>query len=251
MWYGTIIRRGILTYYTGGLLMEEHTFGSTINLSENTGSSGESSISISGNRVYMVWRDTTPGNFEILYRRSVDGGVTFGSTINLSNNAGQSLSPVVAASGNNVYVVWYDNTPGNSEILYKRSTNGGATFGGNISLSNNAGSSLVPAIAASGNSVFVVWHDNTLGNPDILYRESTDGGVTFGSTINLSNNAGQSLSPVVAASGNNVYVVWHDDTPGNFEILYRRSTDSGATFDDTINLSNNAGSSLTPVISLL
>lgn len=29
-------------------------------------------------------------------------------------------------------------------------------------------------------------------------------------------------------------VVWHDDTPGNFEILYTRSTDGGSTFSDII-----------------
>ena len=41
----------------------------------------------------------------------------FWCSINLSNNAASSLDPGVAASGNNVYVVWYDNTPGNFEIL--------------------------------------------------------------------------------------------------------------------------------------
>lgn len=76
-----------------------------------------------------------------------------------------------------------------------------------------------------------------------MYKRSTDGGANFGSTENLSNNAGFSAAPAVAASGNNVYVVWHDDTPGNFEILYKKSTEGGANFGATVNLSNNAGGS--------
>jgi hypothetical protein len=94
----------------------------------------------------------------------------------------------------------------------------------------------------------VVWRDDTSGNFEILYRRSTDGGANFGSTVNLSNNAGGSFNPAIAVSGNNVYVVWRDDTSGNFEILYRRSTDGGANFSITVNLSGNAGSSDAPSI---
>ena len=53
-----------------------------------------------------------------------------------------------------------------------------------------------------------------------------------------------SASPAIAVSGNNVHVVWDDNTPGNFDILYKRSTDGGASFTEPIkNLSGNAGTS--------
>ena len=46
--------------------------------------------------------------------------MTFPNIIkNLSNNAGNSFFPAIAVSGNNVHVVWEDNTPGNTDILYK------------------------------------------------------------------------------------------------------------------------------------
>ena len=196
----------------------------------------------------MVWRDTTVGNQEIFYKRSTDGGANFGDVINLSNNAGNSLLPAVASSGNRVYVVWNDNTSGNNEILYKRSVNGGATFSATMNLSNNAGNSLQSAIAASGNNVYVLWTDDTTGNNEILYRRSTVGGVNFEPTVNLSNNAGNSRDPSIATlSANNAYVVWGDDTTGGAEILYRRSTDGGSTFAATINLSND-GVSQAPAV---
>lgn len=110
--------------------------------------------------MYTIWGETAfGGSIEIVYRRSTDGGANFGSTINLSNNAGSSGSPAITVSGNNVYLVWNDITTGNAEILYQRSTDGGSTFGSTINLSNDARDSLEPAIAASGNNVYVVWRD--------------------------------------------------------------------------------------------
>jgi len=117
-------------------------------------------------------------------------------------------------------------------------------------LSNSAGFSEKPAIFVSGNDVYVVWDDDTSGNAEILYRKSTDGGASFGSTVNLSNDAGSSESPSIAISGNNVYVIWLDNTPGNFEILLRKSINAGATFGSTINVSQNAGSSGLPAIAV-
>jgi hypothetical protein len=89
------------------------------------------------------------GNSEILYRKSTDRGTTFGSTVNLSISVGGSESPAIDVSGNNVHVVWLDNTPGNSEILLRKSINMEATFGSTINVSQNSGSSELPAISVS------------------------------------------------------------------------------------------------------
>jgi hypothetical protein len=81
-------------------------------------------------------------------------------------------------------------------------------------------------------------------NGEILYRRSIDGGATFGSTIDLSNDARDSIEPAIAASGNNIYVVWRNEfQPIDFEIeiFYKRSVDRGTNFGDTINPSNKQG----------
>jgi len=149
-----------------------------------------------------------------------------------------------------VHVLWEDNTLGSQEILYKRDGTGFNPM--TVTLSNNDGGlSIAPEVAVSGANVHVVWVDDTTGNFDIFYKRSTDGGATFDSTINLSNNDGDSEFPMIAVLGNEVHVVWHDDTPGNFDIMYRKSTDGGASFTEpTKNLSNNAGTSFDPVIAL-
>jgi hypothetical protein len=47
------------------------------------------------------------------------------------------------------------------------------------------------------------------------------------------------LAPI-STSGNNVYITWSSNkTGGNFEIMFRASTDDGKTFGPKINLSNS------------
>ena len=100
--------------------------------------------------------------------------------------------------------MWSDSDFGNVEIFYRRSTDGGMTFGPIDNLSNNGGFSNFPAIAAYENSVYVVWQDQDAITEDneILYRKSTDGGTSFGTTVNLSNKDGNQGSPDIAASEN-------------------------------------------------
>jgi hypothetical protein len=212
----------------------------------------EPAIAVSGNNVYVVWRDISGGNNEILFRRIniVDGG-TSDSSVNLSKDSSVSGEPAIVVSGNNVYVVWADNTEAlpadligdrrgtNADIVFRKSMDGGNTFGSTVRLSVNAGDSREPAIAVSGNNVYVVWSDNTPERTGVLFRKSIDSGSNFGSTVNLSNNAG-AVYPSLAVSGNNVYVVWNSNIEKS-QILFRKSIDSGSNFGSTVNLSNNAG----------
>jgi hypothetical protein len=227
------------------------TFGKTINLSNSPIESFIPRIAVSGKNVYVVWQEgLLEGPSDVSFKRSTDGGKTFGKTINLSDNPKSSTNfPEISVSGKNVYVVWDDDTPGNFDIFFRRSTDGGKTFGKTINLSNNDGNSEIPRIAVSGRNVYVVWKDFTLGLEDIFFKRSTNKGDDFGKTINLSNNPeATSERPRIAVSGRNVYVVWQDDTQGNGDIFFRRSTDGGKTFEKTKNLSNNAEGSLVPQI---
>src|SRR5213593_4706995 len=64
---------------------------------------------------------------------------TFSSTKNLSNNVGLSDDPQIARSSSKLYVVWSDGTTGNGDIYFKRSNDGGSTFGSTKNLSNKTG----------------------------------------------------------------------------------------------------------------
>jgi hypothetical protein len=93
----------------------------------------------------------------------------------------------IATSGNNVYVTWWTNKSGDSEVMFKASNDAGKTFGSKINLSNSPGIRSDNAeIAASGNNVYVSWWErNQTANEPIL-RISNDNGKSFGELIMLS-----------------------------------------------------------------
>ena len=184
----------------------------------------------------MVWADLSPaGNSDIFFAFSTDNGLTFSTPDNLSNNTGVSTDPQISSSGNNVYVVWEDSTPGtgDTDIFFAFSTDNGQTFSTPDNLNNETSDFSDPQISSSGNNVYVVWEgDSTLadGDDDIFFAFSTDNGQTFSPPVNLSESTEDTFDPQISSSGNNVYVVWEDFTPGNADIFFAFSTDNGQTF---------------------
>ena len=58
-------------------------------------------------------------------------------------------------------------------------------------------------------------------------------GATIWTGKRLTTTSGASAAPAVAVdSGDNIYVVYQDDTPGNNEIYFKKSTDGGSVWTD-------------------
>jgi hypothetical protein len=219
------------------------TFVTTEGGDAPTASNTDIAASNDGSDVYVVWEQEG----EIMLAASHDGGETWGEIVNVSNTPGASTDPRVAtsANGENVHVTWQD-TPGNGDIFYARSTNGGQTFETSINLSNTSGRSDDHQLLAEGSNVYVVWVDyTTRSGGDIYFRKSNDNGGTFSNTINLSAGSGQSFQanrdPDMAAQGSKVSVTWAAYPDRNAvragEILFRESLNSGSTFGNSVNVS--------------
>ena len=97
--------------------------------------------------------------------------IVFRPTKKLSRNNGSSISPQIAAVGNNVYVVWSDNSTGNGDIYFKRSMDNGDNFRRIEYLSKDQTKSSAPDIKVLGKSnVYIVWVDTDLNKKTILFR---------------------------------------------------------------------------------
>ena len=219
-------------------------------LTNNSGFSDYPDIAVSGTNVYVIWEDYTPGNYEIYFRKSADGGATWQSAQRLTNNPGFSSNPRIAKYGSNVYIVWSDSNPGNEEIYFCRSADSGTTWQPALRLTKNAGYSEVPSVAVNGASIYVAWMNDTPGKYDIFFVNSADKGITWQTAKRLTSNSGWSMSPDIAVSDTNIYVTWYDDTPGNEEIFFRRSADGGATWQTSQRLTFNSGDSYAPAIAV-
>ncbi|TRZ71201.1 MAG: exo-alpha-sialidase, partial [Bacteroidetes bacterium] len=235
------------------------TWGADTRLTNINAPKWDPCILVSGSVVHVAWTDDRNGypNAEIYYKRSEDGGSTWGADTRLTHSLLSSESPSMAISGSVLHVVWYDDrndSTGNwyTDIYYKRSTDGGLTWGPDIRLTTDPHNyySGFPCIVVSGSVVHVAWEDERNGFGDIYYKRSTDGGLTWGADTRLTNDPADQYDPCLSVSGSVVHVVWHDNRNGsnNNEIYYKRSTDSGITWEADTRLTNNSSESLYPTI---
>ena len=95
-------------------------------------------------------------------------------------------------------------------------------------------------IAILGDNVYIVWFNdqNTPNNnSEVLFRSSTDRGVTFADKINLSNTTtADSINAEIAADGNNVIITWWEHNATREDPVVRASTDNGASFGPMLRL---------------
>jgi hypothetical protein len=241
------------------------TFDESINLSNNKPNSTNPEVAVSGDNVYVVWADSngTKGNADIFFRSSRDKGKSFDEPINLSNNKPNSTNPEVAASGDNVYVVWADSTsktetPDNVNLILKTSTDNGTHFTDKNTIKKDIDKKThLPQIAASGDNVYVVLADKDPkeGLPNnfrVILKTSTDNGTHFTNRKSINKDIDKkTLLPQIAAFGDTVYVVWSDSNGtkgGNGNIFFSSSRDKGKSFDEPVNLSNNSGNSTNPEV---
>jgi hypothetical protein len=135
-------------------------------------------------------------------------------------------------------VVWddYFYSSGNYEIIYKLSTDGGASWATERLLTNDPNVSWHPSIFVSASNIHVVWQDNRDGNREIYYKRSTNRGASWSSDIRLTNNPSISENVSIAASGPVAHVLWDDNRDGNYEIYYKRDPTGNSDVEEGLPL---------------
>lgn len=228
------------------------TFSSPMQISDPSKDSAFPQVTSYGNNVYVTWLSRTTNDVtNVLFAKSSDGGNTFATPIAITTHGGNSGIPKIYANGNNVYLIWEDNSAKNFDVYLSTSSDSGNTFDAPVNISNNAGDSGAPQMIVNGNNVYTTWMDFTPGNFEVMFSKSTDGGQTFTKPINISTDAQDSGYPQLVAIGNNVYITWTNAiSDKNYDIFFAKSTDGGKTFSQPLNVSNTMGLSGWPQIAV-
>jgi hypothetical protein len=104
---------------------------------------------------------------------------------------GSSRAPIVV-SGDNIYVAWWTNNTsenGNEEVMFRASSDGGATFSDKINLSNTTDAdSWRVEIHGEADTVVVSWWEMNQTSDIPVARVSNDAGATFGPLMMLGMN---------------------------------------------------------------
>jgi hypothetical protein len=238
------------------------SFTAPVQLSAGGGSSLRPRLAVLGNVLYVVWHQDVSSTKDIMFRRSADGGQSWGPIVNISNTPGNSIEGRVAVGPDGtVYIVWDEATP-DDHIAFTRSFNQGGsfeaprqigtvTFVRNCSPGEPTGScTAYPGIAVDRNTgnVYVIWHDDVMGQKQVLFMRSTDRGDSFSPRLQLSHPpaglhahcAAMSIGPT-----GRIMVAWESRRqadPHRHDSKISHSTDGGLSFSPEVNLSNGATS---------
>ncbi len=150
-------------------------------------------------------------------RASPAGEIIWTQTNNPSEGSDRAYGVAVDAS--DIYVVGYDESPGNTEWrIEKRSLATGSLIWSQAS-NPSTGNDGANSVALDGSGIYIVGYDSSPGNVQwrIEKRNLTDGSLIWSQVNNPSAGSDEAYSVAVDASG--VYIVGYDQSPGmgNFE----------------------------------
>lgn len=208
--------------------------------------------------VYVTWtRFPAAGPNLIMFTRSTDGGLTYSTPLQICDRTGiyQGSVPVVGPNGE-IYVAW----KAGYQIQIDRSTDGGLSWGSDVTVSNlvfipsplpgaafRTNSFPTMAVDRSGGptngNVYVAWADGR--GPDILFSRSTDRGVTWSAPIRVSDDTNETYQwfpwMSVGPEGG-IDIVFYDrrETPNStrFHTYFARSIDAGLSFGSNLRITD-------------
>jgi hypothetical protein len=147
-----------------------------------------------------------------------------------------------------MYAVWGSRHGGVSNVYFveNKTPKVNATWTNVMNLSGPTGvKDAEPQIACDNDgNVYVAWQTVRGGNKEVGFRKRINR--VWHPVENISNTSGASEFPTIAAdrATGKVFVAWHDNTPGNWEILFREF--DGEKWKNTENLTKSGPTSARP-----
>ena len=204
-------------------------------------------VTDTGFAIIYVKNDTvTSGAERLFFAKSDDGGLTGSTPVDVSKQllADRTIDENtmhIFENNGTFNLFWREVEPDPldkfSDIFHSRSTDGGVTFSNkNFVLNNQIGFDVL----VNGDVVDAVTIQHPDQPSDIKYRQSTNGGLSFGSTISVgggNNECTDHHAPIrLIRNGDTLVAVWHgtnvDD--GREGICSNKSTNNGASWSATV-----------------
>lgn len=199
--------------------------------------------------LHVVWSDGGSGRFDILYRSA--SGESRGPLARISATAGLSSGPkIVHTPDRSLFVVWHDSTPPRTRLYLQKIDRDGHPAAPASVITPETQGAFTPSIAVdTKDRLYVTWAERAEESFEIFYR-AIEPDTSAGPRFNLSANPGKSLVPALATDPcDKVYVAWHDNSAGPFDVYLRVSHDGGQTFQPPVNVSSSSGLSGAPALS--
>jgi len=222
------------------------SWSAPVNISNTPGTRSEwpDMTAAADGTIHAVFNDGAPTGQvvygDIFYARRSTGGA-WSSPTNISNRpaANDFLARIALAPNGSLHVVWND-----PPLLWYATSPDGTSWSPPSNIASAGGSVWpIPSVAVdTGNTVHVAFVAQAAGL-DIFHMWKPPAG-SWSSPVNVSNTAGDSNHPDLRADpSGGLRLLWHDNTSGNYEVLYA-SKPSGSAWSAATNVSGNAGRSI-------
>jgi len=210
-------------------------------------------------RIYATWKESNGGSPNIYLAKSTDGGATFETKICVANSTASKSGPAIGPDTNgNIYIAWVQGNGVDERMVYlAKSVDLGDSFRSPVEVDNfNSSTTFLYAptlVVDTRGNIYIAWQEDSSGTFVIYLSKSIDGGITFSapSRVDDSTSAtGNQESPTMAVDPDGwLYIAWQDDRNGNEDIYFSRSTDQGASFEQSIRVddsTDNSGDQVSP-----
>ena len=194
------------------------------------------------------------------YFYSHDNGTSWSSTYDINDSSDakppSSEYDMAVDSTGRIHVVWADHRDfgwSAPQIYYTNFTQG-------TNHPPNRALDVLPDIvmksprirAGPDDKLHIVWSDNRSGSGDIIYTNSSNGGLSFSTTriVNLDRTGDQIEPEIEIFDDGELHLVWQDSGSGDFDIYYGNTTDYGQFTPQVRINTENSGEQRYPVIAL-
>jgi Neuraminidase (sialidase) len=196
--------------------------------------------------VHVVWE----GGGNISYIRSIDGGNSWGSIVDLVAANHTGTQPTLNLAERGLLVSWFDRNfiDNITTIAIRKSTNGGTTWSSpSYVYTDNPNHFGGPVSAVKGDSIFLVYYSNRNDSTGILPLRaihSYNYGATWSDEVTVGHPFVLMPQPIrMSYCSGTLLAAWAGtaDSSRRYEVhIYGyRSTDAGRTWSDTIWISPN------------
>jgi hypothetical protein len=244
----------------GGTTWDYPTSGQTIFHSFEYGSdlldAPSMDVSLNGDTILLVV-DTYSPSYGLRVKRTFDGGNTwepYGGIVVANPSYTPEAHPQIAYNKMGKWFICYTDFP---YIKVTYSTDYGSTWSTPVNLDTLATNLEYNTchVSAYGDHVAVVWFDKKGNAVNVYFRESTDGGITWSSKVNLTGLTAlgdTAAGASVFVQGDRAYVSWFEKSSravgGDFEIFVGCKPHPDSSWRPIQRVSYTSGRSLWPMV---
>ena len=144
--------------------------------------------------------------------------------IRLTTHMGfDGIPSIIQTVDGRIWVVWTRSVSLDYSIIYQTSSDGGASWSPETTLTTDVGVDVSPSIFQDVNgSIWVVWSSDRTGGYDLYYKTSSNGGLNWTDANRLTTGpALDKLPSITQTSDGNVWISWSSrNEQEEYEIFY-------------------------------